>query len=129
MSEGAEGDVFMGARKSIRKGSFGVESKSFEVEVEEQKGMEQATIVERKGGISLWIRLGPKSIGFFFNGLVLCIKDAGFGKWERKWRESRRAYSLVWDQKRGGRGVFSSIRDCGPGKQKVLHLYSKRKRS
>ena len=34
-SEGAEGDVFVGARKSIRKGSFGVESKSFDVEVEE----------------------------------------------------------------------------------------------
>ena len=34
-SEGAKGDVFVGARKSIRKGSFGVESKSFDVEVEE----------------------------------------------------------------------------------------------
>ena len=101
-SEGVEGDVFMGARKSIRKGSFGVESKSFKVKVEEQKGKVQATIVERKGGISSWIRLGPKSIGFFFNGLVLCIKDAGSGKWERKWRESGRVYSLVRDQNKGG---------------------------
>ena len=47
-SEGAEGDVFVGARKSIRKGSFGVELKSFDVEVEEQKGKVQTTIVERK---------------------------------------------------------------------------------
>ena len=47
-SEGAEGDVFMGARKSVKNGSFGVESKSFEVVVEEQKGKVQATIVERK---------------------------------------------------------------------------------
>ena len=37
-SEGAEGVVFVGTRKSFRKGSFGVELKSFEVEVEEQKG-------------------------------------------------------------------------------------------
>ena len=47
-SEGTEGDVFMRARKSVRKGSFGVELKSFEVVVEEQKGKVQATIVERK---------------------------------------------------------------------------------
>ena len=102
-SEGAEGDVCVGARKSIRKGSFGVESKSFEVEVE-QKGKVQAMIVERKGGIIAWIRLGPKSIGFFFDGLVICIKDVGSGKWERKWRESGRTYSLVRDQNKGGGG-------------------------
>ena len=65
-----------------------MELKSFDVEVEEQKGKVQATIVEMKGGISSWIRLGPKSIGFFFDGLVICIKDVGSGKWERKWRES-----------------------------------------
>ena len=62
----------------------------------------QATIVERKGGISSWIRLGPKSIGFFVDGLVICIKDAGSGKWERKWKESGRTYSLVRDQNKGG---------------------------
>ena len=48
MSEGAEGDVFMGARKSIRNGSFGMESKSFDVEVDEQKVKVQAMIVEKK---------------------------------------------------------------------------------
>ena len=62
----------------------------------------QATIVERKGGISSWIRLGPKSIGFFVDGLVICIKDAGSGKWERKWKESGKTYSLVRDQNKGG---------------------------
>ena len=109
-SEGAEGDVCVGARKSIRKGSFGVESKSFEVEVE-QKGKVQAMIVERKGGIIAWIRLGPKSIGFFFDGLVICIKDVGSGKWERKWRESGRAYSLVRDQNKRGCFIRLEVAD------------------
>ena len=74
-TENAEGDVLTGSWKSFRKGGFGVESKSFEVEVEEKKGRLQATIVERKRGISSWIRLGPASLGLFLDCLVLCIKD------------------------------------------------------
>ena len=94
-SENAKGDVLAGSQKSFRKGGFRVESKSFEVEVEEKKGKLQATIVERKRGISSWIRMGPVSLGFFFYCLVLCIKDMRTGKWERKWKENGRAYSLV----------------------------------
>ncbi|RVX01175.1 hypothetical protein CK203_036200 [Vitis vinifera] len=46
-----------------RKGSrVGVESKVFEIEVEERKGKPQAIIVERKRGISSWVRLGPSGV-------------------------------------------------------------------
>lgn len=96
-----------------------MESKSFEVEVEEKKGKLQATIVERKKGISSWIRLGPMSLGLFFDCLVLCIKDMRTGKWVRKWEENGRAYSLVRDQNKGGGGVFPPFRCRGPGEQKV----------
>ena len=92
----------MGVRSRAKKGSFGVESKWFDVEVVEQKGKVQATIVERKGGVSSWIRLGSKSIGCLIDGLVSCIKVAGYGIWERKWMESGRTYSLVRDQNKGG---------------------------
>ncbi|RVW28746.1 hypothetical protein CK203_089262 [Vitis vinifera] len=101
-SKGAEGDGFVGVRSRAKKGSFGVESKWFDVEVAEQKGKVQATIVERKGGVSSWIRLGPKSIECFIDGLVSCIKIAGSDIWERKWKESGRSYSLVRDQNKGG---------------------------
>ena len=101
-SEGIEGDVLSGSRKSLRKCSFGVESKTFEVEVEEKKGKLQVTIVERKRRISSWIKLGPKSLGLFVECLVLCIKDTRTGKWERKWKEKGRAYSLVCDENKGG---------------------------
>ncbi|RVW89157.1 hypothetical protein CK203_040261 [Vitis vinifera] len=67
----------------------------------EKKGKLQATIVERKKGISSWIRLGPASLGLFFDCLVLCIKDMRTGKWVRKWKENGRAYSLVRDQNKG----------------------------
>ena len=65
----AEGDDFVGGRSRAKKGSFGVESKWFDVEVREQKGKVQTLIVERKGGVSSWIRLGPNSIGCFIEGL------------------------------------------------------------
>ena len=101
-SEGIEGDVLSGSRKSLRKSSFGVESKTFEVKVEEKKGKLQATIVERKRGISSWIKLGPESLGLFVECLVLGIKDTRTGKWERKWKEKGRAYSLVCNENKGG---------------------------
>ena len=52
-----------------------MESKTFEIEVEKKKGKVQATIVERKRGVSSWIKLGPESLGIFIECLVFCIKD------------------------------------------------------
>ncbi|RVW26091.1 hypothetical protein CK203_116820 [Vitis vinifera] len=48
------------AWEECQEGWLRVESKTFEVEVEERRGRLQATIVERKGGISSWVRLGPQ---------------------------------------------------------------------
>ena len=102
LSENVEGTVLLGARNSLRKGSFGVELKTFEIEVEEKKGKLQATIVERKQGISSWIRLGPEGLGLFLECLVHCSKDTIVGKGERKWKENGRAYSLLRDENKGG---------------------------
>ncbi|RVX23154.1 hypothetical protein CK203_000908 [Vitis vinifera] len=41
----------------------------FEIEVEKKKGKVQATIVERKRGVSSWIKLGPESLGIFIECL------------------------------------------------------------
>ena len=100
--ENVEGEVLTRPEKNVKKGGFRVESKSFEVEVEEKRGRLQATIVERKRGISSWIRLGPTSLGLFLDCLVLCIEDVRMAKWVRKWQECKRAYSLVRDNNKGG---------------------------
>ena len=75
----AEGNGFVGVTSRAKKGSFGVELKWFDVEVREQKGKAQALIVERKGGVSSWIRLGPNSIRCFIDGLESCIENTGTG--------------------------------------------------
>ena len=74
-SEGAESNVCLEPRNSLRKSSFDVESKTFEIEVEKKKGKVQVIIVERKRGVSSWVKLGPESLGLFVESLVLCIKD------------------------------------------------------
>ena len=107
----AEGDDFMGVRSRAKKGSFGVESKWFDVEVREQKGKVQALIVERKGGVSSWIRLGPNSNGCFIDGLEACIENAGTGTWERKWKDSGRSFLMVQDQNKGGLFIRLGVTD------------------
>ena len=79
-----------------------MESKSFVVEEEEKKGEAQAIIVERKGGISSWVKLGPESLGFFLDCLCFCLEGTCAGKWERSLKENGRSYSLVRDENKGG---------------------------
>ena len=102
LSESVEGAVLSGPQNSSRKGRFSVESKTFEIEVEEKKGKMQAMIVERKRGISSWIRMGPESLGLFLEGLVHYSEDTSVGKWGRNWKENGRAYSMVRDENKGG---------------------------
>lgn len=43
---------------------FAVESKSFEISIEEVKGRLRGTIWERSKGLSSWIRFGEKGLSF-----------------------------------------------------------------
>ena len=98
MNEDAVSFVQSGARKS----SFGVESKTFEVETEKKKGKMQIFIVERKRGVSSWIKLGLTSLGPLLEGLVFYTKDTRTGHWEKLWQENRRIFSLVRGENKGG---------------------------
>ncbi|RVW34169.1 hypothetical protein CK203_092839 [Vitis vinifera] len=86
--QGAIGDAAGFLQSGVRKRSFGVESKTFEVETEKKKGITQIFIVERKRGVSSWIKLGPASLGPLMEGLVFCTKDTRTGHWEKFWQEN-----------------------------------------
>ena len=64
-----------------------MESKEFEIIGDERKGKIQALIVEKKGGVSSWVRLGSDSLGMFLEGLNLCIKDEKEARWGSEWKE------------------------------------------
>ena len=80
--------------EASRKRSFTVESKTFEIVLDERKGKRQFLTVEKKRGVSAWVRLGLESLGLFKEGLIYCIKDKKEGKWEKEWKDKGKLYSL-----------------------------------
>ncbi|RVW55650.1 LINE-1 retrotransposable element ORF2 protein [Vitis vinifera] len=98
-------------RKKRKEGRFGVESKFFEIGVEEKQGRFQVVIEESKGGVSSWVRLGPRSVEALLDSLKQCIKAEDKGKWERGWRENGRVYSLVRDENKAGMFIRLGVVD------------------
>ena len=74
----------------------------FEIVLDERKGKPQVLIVEKKRGVSSWVRLGLESLGFFIEGLIHYIKDEKEGKWGREWKDKGRLYSLMRGINRAG---------------------------
>ena len=126
-SEGAEGDVCVGARKSIRKGSFGVELKS---RWRSKKVRFKLRLWKGKEGSQRGLGWDRRALGSFSMVWLFVLRT-----WDLvngKESGGKVGGPTLWcgiKIRGGGAGVFSSIRGCGPRKQKVLHLYSKRKRS
>ena len=88
--------------EASRKRSFTVESKTFELVLDGRKGRCQILIVEKKRGVSTWVRLGLESLGLFKEGLIHCIRDEEEGRWEKEWRERGKRFSLVRGFNRSG---------------------------
>ncbi|RVX05123.1 hypothetical protein CK203_020162 [Vitis vinifera] len=67
----------------------------------------QIFIVERKRGVSSWIKLGPASLGPLLEGLVFCTKDTRIGHWEKlcifipKGRGAKGGWALLLEALRG----------------------------
>lgn len=101
-SDGIEEENRAENRRRRKWSSFGVESKMFEIGVDERKGKTQVIIMKSQRGVSSWVRLGPLSVEFFLESLNQCIKKEKKGKWERGWKENGRTYSLVQDENRVG---------------------------
>ena len=88
--------------EASRKRSFTVESKTFELALDERKGKRQFLIVEKKRGVSTWVQLGLESLGLFKEGLIHCIRDEKEGKWEKEWKDRGKLYSLARGFNRAG---------------------------
>ena len=85
-----------------RRRSFTVESKTFELALDGRKGRCQILIVEKKRGVSTWIRLGLESLGLFKKGLFHCIRDEKEGRWEMEWRDRGKRFTLARGSNRAG---------------------------
>ena len=90
---------------------FAIESKTFEVSVEEVKGKIRGTIVERSRGLSSWIRFGVTSLRKFLEGLEECCREERKGSLAKVWEEEGRKFKVERRENGVGRYILCSIID------------------
>ncbi|RVW91099.1 hypothetical protein CK203_039965 [Vitis vinifera] len=73
---------------------FAIESKSFELQVEEVGGKLRGCMWERCRGITSWIRFGEVSLSWLLDGVEACCRDNGNRRWVLDWEEGGRKYRL-----------------------------------
>ena len=83
---------------------FAMESKSFEISVEEVGVKLKGVIVEKGRGLSAWIRFGDHSLWCLLEGEEACCRDEGLERWSKGWEEGGRRFQL--DRKENGAGSF-----------------------
>lgn len=57
-----------------------MDSKSFDISIEEFGGRLRGVIVERGKGFSTWVRFGEISLGCLLEGVEVCCIDEGMSK-------------------------------------------------
>ena len=103
----SEGD---GAPKG-GKSWFAVESKTFEISIEETRGKLRGVILERSKGFSSWIKFGEKSLSSLVEGVEDWCREESSSRRLRVWEEGGRKYRLECRSNVAGRYLLCSVRD------------------
>ncbi|KAL6327375.1 hypothetical protein AAG906_018977 [Vitis piasezkii] len=90
---------------------FVVESKSFEILIDESGDKLRGCIWERSKGITSWIRFGDVSLGRLLAGVEFCCRGGEDKGWSHAWEEEGRSYRLEKRLNEAGRFIFCSVRD------------------
>ncbi|WJZ84312.1 hypothetical protein VitviT2T_003921 [Vitis vinifera] len=106
----------MGVRGShgVPKGGkswFAVESKSFEISIEEVRGRLRGTIWERSKGLSSWIRFGEKGLSLLLEGAEAWCRGEFNLKLLKVWDEGARKFRLECRSNVAGRFLLCSVKD------------------
>ena len=78
----------------FRRRWFSVDSKYFELKVEEEGRKVQVIITERLRGRSSWIRFGEEGARILLKGVESIRREVGKNNRGVEWKENRRRYSL-----------------------------------
>ncbi|RVW54460.1 hypothetical protein CK203_068313 [Vitis vinifera] len=90
---------------------FAVESKSFEISIEEVRGRLRGTIWERSKGLSSWIRFGEKGLSLLLEGVEAWCRGESNSKLLKVWDEGARNFRLECHSNVAGRFLLCSVRD------------------
>ena len=90
---------------------FSVESKAYELVIDEVGGKLRGCIWERCKGLSSWIRFGDASLSSLLVGVESCCRDRDDSNWSLAWEEEGRKYRLERRTNEAGRFILCSVRD------------------
>lgn len=90
---------------------FAVESKTFEISIEETRGKLRGVILERSKGFSSWIKFGEKSLSSLLEGVEEWCREESSSRILRVWEEGGRKYRLECRSNAAGRYLLCSVRD------------------
>ncbi|WJZ82789.1 hypothetical protein VitviT2T_002517 [Vitis vinifera] len=99
---------------------FVVESKSFEILVEEVGGKLKGCIWERSKGFSSWIRFGEASLRYLLDGVEACCREGINRAWAFGWEEGNRKYRLECRSNEAGRFILCSVRDIESKRYSII---------
>ncbi|RVW73626.1 hypothetical protein CK203_056981 [Vitis vinifera] len=83
---------------------FVVESKLFEIVVEESGGKLKGCIWERSRGFDSWIRFGEASLRCLLEGVETCCREVDDQRWAIEWLEGNRKFRMERRMNKAGSG-------------------------
>ena len=90
---------------------FTVESKAYDLVIDEVGGKLRGCIWERCKGLSSWIRFGDASLSSLLVGVESCCRDRDDSNWSLAWEEEGRKYRLERRTNEAGRFILCSVHD------------------
>ena len=90
---------------------FAVESKTFEISIEEIRVKSRGVILERSKGFSSWMKFGVKSFSFLLEGVEDWCRGESSSRRLKVLEEGGRKYRLECRSNDAGRYLLCSVRD------------------
>lgn len=97
-----------------------VESKLFEIEVEESGGKLKGCIWERCRGFDSWVRFGEASLRYLLEGIETCCREADDQRWAIEWLEGNRKFRMERRMNKAGRFILCSVRDMEAKRYSII---------
>ncbi|RVW29093.1 hypothetical protein CK203_112343 [Vitis vinifera] len=104
---------------------FEVESKLFEIVVEDSSGMLKGCIWERSRGFVSWIRFGEASLRCLLEDVETCCREVDDQRWVIEWMEGNGKFRMERRLNKARRFILCSVRDI---EVKDIALFSLKRR-
>ena len=99
---------------------FVVESKWFEIEIEESGGSLKGCIWERSRAFESWIRFGEASLRCLLEGVETCCREVDDQRWAIEWLEGNRKFRMEQRLNKARRFILCSVRDMEAKRYSII---------